>query len=61
MLIFSNHPLETDVLNVNLAPLLTAPSIKIRVINTAVNNDVKIPIINVKANPLIGPVPKHIK
>ena len=58
---FWNHPLEIDVLNVKFAPLFVAPSIKIRVINTAVNNEVKIPIINVKANPLIGPVPNTYK
>ena len=31
------------------------------VIKIAANNDVKIPIINVVANPLIGPVPKTYK
>ncbi len=49
------------MLNVKLVPLFTAPSINKRVINTAVNNEVAIPIINVKAKPLIGPVPNTYK
>ena len=58
---FWNHPLEIEVLKVKLEFLLTALSIKIRVINTAVNNEVAIPIINVNAKPLIGPVPNTYK
>ena len=58
ILIFWNQPLDKEVLNVKFLPLSVAPSINKRVINTAVNKEVKIPIIKVKANPLIGPVPK---
>ena len=58
---FWNHPFEIEVLNVNFEPLEIAPSIRRRVINTAVNKEVPIPIINVNAKPLIGPVPKTYK
>ena len=59
--ILLNHPLDTVVLKVNLEFLFTAPSINKRVINTAVNKEVAIPIINVNAKPLMGPVPKTYK
>ena len=49
------------MLKVNLVFLFTASSINKRVINTAVNNEVAIPIINVNAKPLIGPDPKTYK
>ena len=38
-------------------PLSIPPSIKIRVMNIAMKNETKRPIINVVAKPLIGPVP----
>ncbi len=46
------------MLKVKFFPFSVAPSISSLVINTAVNNEVKIPMIKVNANPLIGPVPK---
>ena len=48
-------------MKVKFLPLSVAPSINKRVINTAVNNEVRIPMINVNAKPLIGPVPKTYK
>ena len=46
------------MLKVKFFPFSVAPSISSLVINTAVNKEVKIPMIKVNANPLIGPVPK---
>ena len=54
---FCKNPLVNAVEKSNFPPLFTYQSINNLVINIAVNNDVKIPMINVVAKPLIGPVP----
>lgn len=58
---FLNKPLVIEVEKSNLPPLFTYQSINNRVIKIAVNSDVTIPINNVVAKPLIGPVPNTNK
>ena len=54
-----NRPLVNEISNDNFHPFFKNQSISRRVIKIAVNIDVKIPIANVVAKPLIGPEPKR--
>ena len=56
--IFLNKPLVNGVEKSKTFPLLTYQSTNNLVIKIAVNKEVTIPINNVVAKPLIGPVPK---
>ena len=57
MFIDLNKPFVIPVENSNLPPRFKCQSINNLEIKIAVNNDVKIPINKVVANPLIGPDP----
>ena len=58
---FLKNPLVIAVVKSNLPPRLIYLSTNNLVMKIAVNNDVKIPMNNVVANPLIGPVPNTNK
>ena len=58
---FLNSPFVSGVEKLNLDPLFVSQLINNLEIKIAVNKDVIIPISNVVAKPLIGPVPKVYK